>query len=115
MNWLELFSAVCLLAGALSCLLGTIGMLRFADVAARLQAATQPQTVGLVLILLGTAVYLEFIYVSGLVLVILFQLLTTSVVAQLVGRAAYRADSLRRENLVVDELGERIEREQRVR
>ncbi|MGW3471724.1 monovalent cation/H(+) antiporter subunit G [Saccharopolyspora sp. NPDC000995] len=115
MSWLDVFSAVCLIGGALSCLLGAIGVLSFPDVTARLQAATKPQTLGLILILIGTAVQLDFIYASGLILVGLFQMLTAPVLAQLVGRAAYRADSIAREILVVDELGDRIERERRGR
>ncbi|GAA0526324.1 Na+/H+ antiporter subunit G [Saccharopolyspora subtropica] len=115
MSWLDVFSAVCLISGALSCLLGAVGLLSFPDVTARLQAATKPQTLGLLLILVGTAVQLDFVYASGLILVGLFQMLTAPVMAQLVGRAAYRADSNRRDTLVVDELGDRIERERRVR
>ncbi|MEV5538786.1 monovalent cation/H(+) antiporter subunit G [Saccharopolyspora shandongensis] len=115
MSWLDVFSAVCLIGGALSCLLGAIGLLSFPDVTARLQAATKPQTLGLILILIGTAVQLDFVYASGLILVGLFQMLTAPVLAQLVGRAAYRADSIDRGSLVVDELGDRIERERRVR
>ncbi|MDA3625780.1 monovalent cation/H(+) antiporter subunit G [Saccharopolyspora oryzae] len=115
MSLLDVFSAVCLIGGALSCLLGAIGLLSFPDVLARLQAATKPQTLGLILILIGTAVQLDFIYASGLILVGLFQMLTAPVMAQLVGRAAYRADSIRRDTLVVDEMGDRIERERRVR
>ncbi|ASU77555.1 sodium:proton antiporter [Actinopolyspora erythraea] len=111
MSWLDLFSAVCLIAGAMSCLFGAIGLLTFPDVAARLQAATKPQTLGLVLILLGSAVHLELRYASGLILVGLFQALTAPVLAQLVGRAAYRAGSVRHETLDTDHLARRIERE----
>lgn len=112
MTWVNVFSAVCLLGGALSCLLGAIGLLSFPDVGARLQAATKPQTFGLILILLGTAVRLDVRYASGLALVALFQVLTAPVLAQLVGRAAYRAESIRHDTLVVDDLGERLRREQ---
>ncbi len=115
MSVLDVFSAVCLLGGAVSCLLGAIGMLRFPDVAARLHAATKPQTLGLLLILVGTAVRLDVVYASGLVLVALFQMLTAPITSQLVGRAGYRADSLDRDTLRVDELGERLRREERVR
>ncbi|GAB2733593.1 hypothetical protein GCM10027174_02870 [Salinifilum aidingensis] len=115
MNWLDVLSAVCLLSGALSCLLGAVGVVRFPDVAARLQAATKPQTLGLLLILVGTAVRLEFVYASGLILVGLFQMLISPITAQLVGRAGYRADSLDRSTLRVDDLGERLRREERVR
>ncbi|GAA4861744.1 MULTISPECIES: monovalent cation/H(+) antiporter subunit G [Saccharopolyspora] len=113
MSWVDVFSAVCLITGAVSCLLGAIGLLRFPDVTSRLQAATKPQTLGLILILIGVAVRLDMIYASGLILVGLFQMLTAPIMAQLVGRAAYRADSIDRETLVVDELGDHIEREER--
>ncbi|GAA3362712.1 MULTISPECIES: monovalent cation/H(+) antiporter subunit G [Saccharopolyspora] len=111
MSVLDVISACCLVLGALSCLLGAVGLLTFPDVTARLQAATKPQTLGLILVLIGTALQLDFHYSLALALVALFQMLTAPVLAQLVGRAAYRADSIRRENLVVDEMGERIERE----
>jgi len=110
-SWFDVISAVFLLGGALSCLFGAVGLVTFPDVAARLQAATKPQTLGLLLILIGTAMQLKFVYATGLVLVGLFQMLTAPVLAQLVGRAAYRADSIRRDTLVVDEMGDRIERE----
>lgn len=101
-------SAVLLLAGAASCLLGTLGLIRLPDLPARLQAATKPQTLGLVLILLGTAARLEPRYAASLLLVALFQMLTAPVIAQLLGRAAYRSGAFHRDTLVIDELGERI-------
>ena len=45
--------------GALSCLLGAIGLVRLPDLPARLQAATKPKTLGLSLILLGAALRVE--------------------------------------------------------
>ena len=113
MNWLDVVSAVLLIAGAVSCLFGAFGLVSFPDVTSRLQAATKPQTLGLILLLLGTAMQLEFRYASGLVLVGLFQMLTAPVLAQLVGRAAYRSDSIKRDTLVVDDLAERLESERR--
>lgn len=111
MNPLDVISAVLLISGAVSCLAGAIGLLTFPDVTSRLQAATKPQTLGLLLILAGTALRVEPTHASALLLVALFQMLTAPVLAQLVGRAAYRADSLRRDTLVIDELGERLNRE----
>ncbi|MEB3368106.1 monovalent cation/H(+) antiporter subunit G [Saccharopolyspora mangrovi] len=115
MSWTDVFSAICLIGGALSCLFGAIGLLTFPDVTARLQAATKPQTLGLILILIGTGVQLDLGYATGLILVGLFQMLTAPVLAQLVGRAAYRTGSVERDTLVVDELGDRIDREPGVR
>ena len=110
MSLLDVLVAVCLITGALSCLLGAVGLLSFPDVLGRLQAATKPQTFGLILILLGTALQLEIGYAAGLLLVALLQMLTSPVMSQLVGRAAYRTDSVERDTLVVDELGDAIEK-----
>jgi len=107
----DVVSSVFLLLGALSCLLGALGLLRLPDLPARLQAATKPQTLGLLLILIGTAVRLEFENAATLVLVILFQAVTAPVISQIVARSAYRTGTLDRDLLVVDELTERMERE----
>ncbi|GEL19271.1 monovalent cation/H(+) antiporter subunit G [Pseudonocardia asaccharolytica] len=105
---LDVVSAVLLLAGATSCLLGALGLLRLPDLPARLQAGTKPQTLGVLLILLGTAVRLEFASASTLILVVLFQMLTSPVISQIIGRSAYSTGTLRRDELVVDELAERM-------
>ena len=52
---IDIVSAVLLLLGALSCLLGAIGLVRLPSLLSRLQAATKPQTFGLFLVLAGTA------------------------------------------------------------
>ena len=109
---LDRVSAVLLLAGALSCLLGALGLLRLPDVAGRLQAATKPQTLGLLLILAGTALRVELESAATLVLVGLFQVITAPVISQLIGRSAYRGGALRRDLLVTDELAGEMPDEQ---
>jgi multicomponent Na+:H+ antiporter subunit G len=101
-------AAALMLLGALSCLLGAIGLVRLPDLPARLQAATKPQTLGLSLVLLGTALRVELAGAVTLVLVVLFQVITAPVVSQLVGRAAYRSGAIPEGALVVDELAERM-------
>lgn len=113
MSPLDVISAVLLIAGALSCLLGAIGLITFPDVTARLQAATKPQTLGLILILAGTAPQLDIRYSLALILIALFQTLTAPVLAQLVGRAAYRTGSVRRDTLLIDDLATRLDQDQR--
>ncbi|MGH3898126.1 MAG: monovalent cation/H(+) antiporter subunit G [Pseudonocardiaceae bacterium] len=105
-------SAILLIAGAMSCLLGALGLLRFPDLPSRLQAATKPQTLGLLLILLVTALRLDVEDAATLGLVALFQVLTAPVISQLIGRSAYRAGSMRQDLMVVDELETRLSREQ---
>lgn len=107
----DVVSSVFLLLGALSCLLGALGLLRLPDLPARLQAATKPQTLGLLLILVGTAVRLEFENAATLVLVILFQAVTAPVISQIVARSAYRTGALDGDLLVIDELAERMDRD----
>ncbi len=104
----DVVSAFLMLFGALSCLLGAIGLVRLPDLPARLQAATKPQTLGLSLILLGTALRVELASAVTLVLVVLFQVITAPVISQLVGRAAYRSGGFPDDTLVVDELAEHL-------
>lgn len=101
----DVVSAVLLLSGGLLSLLAAVGLLRFPDALARLQAATKPTVLGLAFIVLGVmpAVW-EDEQAPALVLVILFQLATAPVVAQLVGRAAHRAGAVRPDLLVVDDV-----------
>jgi multicomponent Na+:H+ antiporter subunit G len=47
--------------------------------------------------------------ITTLVLVAVFQLTTAPVAAHMVGRSAYRTRRVRRDLLIVDELGERLE------
>lgn len=104
----DVASATLLLSGAVFCLLGAVGLVRFPDLPTRLQAATKPQTLGLLLVLAGAAVRVEPSHVPGLVLVALFQVITAPVLAQLFGRAAYRVGDHLPSVLVTDELAERL-------
>lgn len=105
----DVVSAVLLLGGALLCLLGALGLVRLPDLPARLQATTKPQTLGLLLILTGVAVRLEFVNAATLVLVMMFQILTAPVISQVVGRSAYRSGAIDRESLVVDDLADQMD------
>jgi multicomponent Na+:H+ antiporter subunit G len=107
----DVVSAVLLLGGGLSCLLGAVGLLRLPDLPSRLQAATKPQTLGLLLVLAGAALRVELESAVTLVLVALFQVITAPVISQLAGRSAYRSGTLRRDLLVADELAEKMREE----
>jgi multicomponent Na+:H+ antiporter subunit G len=108
---LDVLSAVLLLSGAAFSVLGAVGVLRFPDVPSRLQAATKPQTLGLLLILVGAALQLPVAHAAGLVLVAAFQVLTAPVLSQLFGRTAYRTGAVREESLITDDLAARIREE----
>jgi multicomponent Na+:H+ antiporter subunit G len=104
----EVLSLALLLAGAGLCLLGAVGVLRLPSLASRLQAATKPQTLGLLLVLVGTALRVPLASAATLLLVALFQIVTAPVISQLVGRSAYHSGTWRPEVIVVDELAERL-------
>lgn len=105
---LDVLAAGCLIAGGLLSLAAGIGLVRFPDVLTRMHAATKPQVLGVLLILLALAVSLRNgADLATLVLIGAFQLATAPLAAQMIGRAAYRTGRVRRESLEVDELADR--------
>lgn len=101
-DWL---GAACLVAGALLALAAGIGVLRFPDALSRMHAATKPQVLGVLLLLLGIALRLRSRADLGMILLVgVFQLATAPVAAQMIGRAAYRSGRLDRGLLDADEL-----------
>lgn len=108
MSWgavADVVAAACLLGGALLAFAAGVGLVRFPELLARMHSATKPQVLGLLLVLIGLALRIR----SGpavwmLVLVAIFQLLTSPVASHMVGRAGYRTGKVRSKLLVVDEL-----------
>ncbi len=82
---------VLILGGALWSLIAGIGLLRLPDVLTRMHAATKPQVLGLLMIVLGVALRLRDANdITTLILVGLFQTWTVPVAAHMVARAARR-------------------------
>lgn len=100
---LDVASAVLMVAGALSCLLGALGLVRLPSLLSRLQAATKPQTLGLFLVVVGAALRVDPVSGVTLLLVVLFQVITAPVISQIVGRSVVRSGGVRPEVLVTDE------------
>ncbi|WP_069812415.1 monovalent cation/H(+) antiporter subunit G [Streptomyces sp. TP-A0874] len=100
---------LCLLVGAGLCLVAGIGLLTLPDVLSRLHAATKPQSLGLLLVLLGVALRLRNpVDLGTLALVAFFQMTTTPIAALMVGRAAYRTGQVGPADLLRDELDEQL-------
>ena len=96
----------CLLAGAFLCLTAGVGLVRFPDVLSRMHAGTKPQVLGTLLVMVGGAIRLHGLAAAWmLLLVAAFQLLTAPISAHLVSRIAYRRRHVRRDRMLVDELG----------
>jgi multicomponent Na+:H+ antiporter subunit G len=101
----DVVAGVLLVGGALLAFGAGAGIVRFPDLLARMHAATKPQVLGLVLVLLGLAVRLGGVPVVWmLLLVVMFQLLTSPVAAHMVARAGYRTGKVAPDALEVDEL-----------
>lgn len=88
---LDLIALICVLLGAVLCVAASIGLLRFPDLLSRMHAATKPQVLGVLLVLLAVALSLRSVPVLTMViLVAVFQLLTAPVASQMLSRAAVR-------------------------
>ncbi|GLZ44756.1 hypothetical protein Acsp06_09410 [Actinomycetospora sp. NBRC 106375] len=102
---LDTVGTVLIVLGVLLTLVASVGLLSLPDVLSRMHAATKPQVVGLLLVVVGGALHLRTsVDVWMLVLVGAFQLVTAPVTAHVVGRLAHRGDGVRRDLLYVDEL-----------
>ncbi len=103
----DVVAFACLLAGAALCLTAGLGLVRFPDVLSRMHAGTKPQVLGVLLVMVGAAIRLDgWANAWMLLLVAAFQMLTAPVSAHLISRVAYRRRHVRRDLLLVDELGD---------
>jgi multicomponent Na+:H+ antiporter subunit G len=84
-------ASVSIVVGALMSLLAGVAVLRFPDTMSRIHAATKPQVLGIMLLMLGVGLRLQSPAVIGvLVLIVVLQFVTAPVSAHLTVRAAYR-------------------------
>lgn len=108
MSWTvvaDVVAAIFFLVGSGLALVAAVGLVRFPDLLARMHAATKPQVLGLLLMVLGLALHLRNPQSAGmLLLVVIFQMITAPVSAHMVGRAGYRTGQIRHDLLVRDEL-----------
>jgi len=91
MSTVDWIASVAIVIGALMSLLAGIAVLRFPDTMSRIHAATKPQVLGIMLLMLGVGLRLQSPAVIGvLVLIVVLQFVTAPVSAHLTVRAAYR-------------------------
>ena len=90
---IDILTAVLWMAGSAFALLAAVGVLRMPDVFTRMQASTKASTLGLGCLLVGAALQLgDFGSFIRAVSIGAFTLLTTSVAAHVIARAAYLAE-----------------------
>ena len=91
--------------GALFILLAGIGLLRMPDLYLRISVTTKAATLGVGLLLLGTALYFSEVSITTrAIAIILFLFLTAPIGAHLIGRASYFIGLPMWKNSVIDEL-----------
>ena len=106
----EIFGVIMMVAGVFFIVIAGVGLLRMPDLFLRMSTATKASTLGLGLILLGTAVfYWELGITSRAIATSIFVLLTAPVSAHMIGRAAYSDGVPLWENTKQDDLKEYYE------
>lgn len=92
----DIFVAVLVLTGSLLAFTASVGILRFPDTLTRMHAATKPQTLGLLLVLIAAMIRLWGTVDFGmLVLSGIFAVITAPVIAHRVGKLAYQEQRIR--------------------
>jgi multicomponent Na+:H+ antiporter subunit G len=108
---LDLFASISLLLGAFLSVAAGVGLVRFPDALSRMHAATKPQILGLIFVVIAIALESrEWATLLLVIPIVLFQMLTAPISAHMVGRAGYRTGNFDKQTLVVDELESAIER-----
>lgn len=109
-------AAVFLVVGGLMSLAAGIGLVRFPDLHSRMHAATKPQVLGLLMLVLAVCImWRSWVWVAVALLAWGLMILTAPVSAHVVGRAGYRTKHLRRDLLTDDELATAVDRLSRER
>ncbi len=91
---LEILISICLLSGGFFILISAVGIIRMPDLYMRISAATKATTLGVGLIVVGTALFFGTLpVVSKSLLVIVFIFLTAPVAGQILARAGFLSGS----------------------
>jgi multicomponent Na+:H+ antiporter subunit G len=106
----DVAAGVLLLTGSALSLVAAFGMLRLPDLLSRMHALTKPQVLGLLLVVAGLTLRLRDLGSVGLLLmVVLFQFVTSPVASHMVARAAFRAGLVRGDLLLTDDLSDKLD------
>lgn len=109
----EIIAIIALLFGAFFTLVAAIGVLRLPDILMRMHASTKAGTLGTGFILLAVAVTTpDFGVITRAIATILFLIVTAPVAAHLIGRASYSRGAKLWKNTIVDELRDKIDRDE---
>lgn len=106
---LDIIGSILLLVGCLMSFAAGLGLVRLPDVLTRMHAATKPQVLGLLCVLLAVVVMNRSWELLPLAMLgWVFMLLTAPVNAHMVGRASYRSKHVKEEGVTKDELSQAL-------
>lgn len=112
--WLEIVLVAFVAIGALLSLAAAIGLIRFQDVMTRLHSQSKPQSAGLLFLLIAVGLQQgNWQLVPMLVLVFIFQMLTTPAASIVLARSGYRSKHYEDVELHRDELAADVARAER--
>lgn len=107
---LDIVVGVLLLVGCLMSLTAGLGLIRLPDVLSRMHAATKPQVLGLLCMLLAVVIHSrEWSLLPLALLGWSLMLLTAPVSAHMVGRSSYRTKHVVDDTLIADDLAEALD------
>ena len=87
---IEIISGLFIIIGSLFVLLSSIGLVKMPDLYTRMSVTTKASTLGVGLVLIGTALYFGTIGIaSRAFIIIVFLLITAPIAAHMIARAAY--------------------------
>ena len=102
---IEIITGILILLGTFFILVSAIGLLKMPDLFTRMSSTTKASTLGIGLVLLGTALIWQDIGITARVVIIIsFLFLTAPVAAHVIGRAAYFAKVPLWNKTIIDEL-----------
>lgn len=111
---MDLMAAVLCLLGSLLCLTAAVGLVRFPDLVSRLHPAAKPQSLGILLLMVGLALHIRtFPAALFLALVTMLQMMTVTLSSHVVARTGYRSGLVDPATLVADELADAIDQRRR--
>ena len=106
----DLIGALFVLVGAALCFGAAVALVRFPDVLSKMHAITKPQVLGLICITVGIALSARTWWAVGLcLLIVVLQLMTSPVSANMVARSATRSGFVDDEHLIVNHLADDLE------
>ena len=87
---IEIIGGTVLLAGSFFILVSAVGVVKMPDIFTKMSATTKASTMGVGLVLIGTAIFWQDIgIIARAAIIITFLFLTAPVAAHVIGRAAY--------------------------